>query len=1162
MTEREGNAGMTASVRDAKRELLARLLAEEGIAAGPEAIPRRAPGTDPPLSHAQEVLWLLHKATPGLTAYNSALAYRLHGAIDLAALTAAFDDLVARHEALRTRFVGTDDQPVQVVDASGGPALVVEDLRGLPPQDREGAAERVLQEHARRPFDLERDHAFRPVLVRIADDQAHLLLLTNHIISDAGSYGLILRELSALYAARHAGRTPALPEPAIQFGDFAAWERRELQGDRLRDRLRYWRENLLPAGPDLAVPTDHPRPPVPGFEGGRAMLTLPVALLDRAKALATAEGATLYMVLLAAYQLLLHRLSGQDDLVTGSAIAGRTRSETEGVIGYFSGALPLRTRFVEGESFRDLLARVRGTVLGALEHQDVPIEALVRELQAEGRAGHAPLFQAVLTMQDAQGARLELGDVSATPLEVETGATKFELTLLPTERPAGLELLLWYRADLFDPETADRFLSRFATLLAAAVDAPGAPIAGLALLPPSEQSELAAWNATAITLGSPTTMAALLAAAALRRAHETALVSGEDRLPWAELAAKACRLAHHLQAQGVGPDVAVGLCFDRSPDLVVGMMGILLAGGAYVPLLPDLPPARLAQQLQSSGARLVVTSSPHRDRLPSTVPLVCLDTDSAPLAAQPDTMPVCAATPASLAYILFTSGSTGVPKGVGVTHGNLVHYTRAIAHRLDLDLDGSAPWHGATVSTLAADLGHTSVFPILCASGTLHVVPAMVSRDAGQFTAYLAEHRLDLLKLTPSHFQALVGPEFLPEHLPRRWLVVGGEPCPWGLAQSVAARGVCRVLNHYGPTETTVGATTFEFGSTDVSRWSPATVPIGKPLPNVTAHVLDARQQPLPPGVPGELWIGGAGVARGYVGRADLTAERFADLHGERCYRTGDRVRRLPTGDLEFLGRLDAQVKVRGHRVELGEIEAALGQHPSVRQAVVALADDTLVAYVVEHAPVEDSALAAHLGGMLPDYMIPGAWVRLPRLPLTSNGKVDRTALPAPSSATESSHAAPPQGSTETRLAALWSEVLKQDAVGRHDNFFALGGHSLTAIRLLGKIAKQFGVRLPLRTLFENPTVAQLAQVLTPRHPLEAPLAALWAEVLKRETVAPDANFFALGGHSLIAIRLLGKIAKQFGVRLPLRVLFEHPTVQQLAPAIQAAGGHAAGDAS
>ena len=1069
----ETGAGSAAALRDAKRELLARLLAEEGVAEGVESIARRAESATAPLSHAQEVLWLLDRATPGLIAYNSTLAFRLRGPLDLAKLKAAVDGLVARHDALRTRFVAQGEGALQAIDAPVSADFLVEDIRSLAPEELDAESERRLREHARKAFDLAKDHMFRAVVVRRTENDASLLLLTHHIVSDAWSYGVMMDELSALYAGR------ALPEPAIQFGDYAAWEREQLTGDALRDKLSYWRENLMPVAPDLAIPTDRPRPTLPTFEGGRAMRIVPRALADQLKALAASEGATLYMVLLAAFQSALYRWSEQDDLVTGSAIAGRNRSETEKIIGYFSAAMPLRTKFVEGEPFRALLGRIRTTVLGALAHQDVPTEALVHELAAQGRPGHAPLFQAVLTMQENQGGRLELPGIEVEPLEIESGTTKFELTLLPSDRAEHLELLLWYRADLFEPATADRFLAHYATLLEAIVRDPNTAVDKLPLLARNERAELTAWNATARNLGAAATMTSLIQAAAAARGDAAAVRSGDTQITWRELSERGHQLAHRLIELGAGPDVPIGLCAERSVDLIVGLYGILASGSAYVPLLPDQPAQRIAQQVAESGARVVVSVAAHRALLADDITVVSLDTDAQVLAAKPAAAPEVSVKPEHIAYVLYTSGSTGTPKGVAVTHANLVHYTRSIASVLGVDLPASdKAWTFATVSTLGADLGHTSVFPALASGGVLHVLPRDVVMDSARFQAYAASHPIDVLKITPSHFQALVGAEMAREHLPSRWLVFGGEACSWELAERARAAGSCRVLNHYGPTETTVGACTFEVRE-HAERLLSATVPIGKPLPNVTAHVVDRTGELSPVGVPGELYIGGAGVARGYLHRDDLTRERFVTLNGERVYRTGDRVRRLPTGDLEFLGRLDQQVKVRGYRVELGEIETVLGQHPSVRQSVVAMHEGQLVGYVAVNSstPMDDADIAAHVAASLPDYMVPQLWVRLDAIPLTPNGKVDRKNLPAPVASGTAAASDAPATDAERQMAALWCEVLKKDAVGMHDNFFALGGHSLLAIRLLGKIAKAFGKRLTLRTLFENPTVSALAAV-------------------------------------------------------------------------------------
>jgi amino acid adenylation domain-containing protein len=732
----------------------------------------------------------------------------------------------------------------------------------------------------------------------------------------------------------------------------------------------------------------------------------------------------------------------------------------------------------------------------------------------------------VFTMQDAMLVPCELAGLDVEPYGVDLGATKFDLTLQPLATEAGLWLTLWYRTELFDDATGERFLGHLQQVLEAAVTDPSQRVSCLPLRSAAERAEVAAWNATDASEGPAATVTTLFEAAAARTPARTALISADGTLTYVELDARANQLAHRLRALGVTADVPVGLALDRSADAIVGLLGVLKAGGTYVPIPPDLPDARLAQQLTECGAQVVVTVAAHGDRLPRGVSAVCLDRDADLLAAGPTAAPPAVVTPASLAYVLFTSGSTGVPKGVGVTHANVVHYARAIS-RVFGDVPGGAPgdgfaaidgWHFGVVSTLGADLGNTCVFPALCAGGTLHVLAKEVTTDPAAFTAYASAHGLDVLKITPNHLRALTAgrsPAELAAVLPARWLVLGGEALAWELAERLLGAGRGRILNHYGPTETTVGVCTFAVTPAAVAAARAAgaqTVPIGRPLVNTRCAVLDGQRQPVPVGVPGELFIGGAGVTRGYFRRPELTAERFVDLAGEgRVYRTGDRVRWLPDGALEYLGRADGQVKLRGYRVELGDIEHELSSHPDVEQCVVVLSrrDDAPdiapqpVAYVVWH-PVRPGYAAAHatpvsaeqLGqelrawatARLPEYMVPAAVVVLDRLPLTPNGKVDRVALAAriATAAALDTYVAP-RSATEQALAAIWAEVLKPDRIGVHDNFITLGGHSLLAIRVLGKISRRLGVRLSLRTLFDAPTIEALAEVVE----MEVKLAAL-----------------------------------------------------------------------
>jgi amino acid adenylation domain-containing protein len=1095
---------------DQRSALLARLLADEGLDGRvARSIGRRTDADSAPLSYAQEVLWLLDRASPGLTAYNSPIARRIRGALDIGALGRAISAVVARHEALRTIFATRGDGSVQLPQPAAPDLLTLIDVRDAPAGERESRAVRALRQIADTPFDLTIAPPFHAALARIADDEAILLLLTHHIASDAWSYGIIFRELGALYDATVRGVPFGLPPVDLQFGDYAAWQREAVRGEAIEQQLAYWRERLA-ALPVLDLPTTRPATSAQGHAGARRAMLLPRATLDAVKGLAQQHGVTLYMVLLAAFQTVLHRYTGQDDIVVGSAVAGRTPPETEGIVGYFSQALPMRTRFDGDPRFAELLARVADTVLGTFEHQAVSLEALVLELQRV-HGGDAPLFRVVLTMQDANLSELRLGDTAVTPVELDAGATKFDLTLLVTERPEGLDLSLWYRTELFEAATVDRFLGHIRRVLDAAVADPAQRISELPLLSAAEEAQLATWEAPFGTELASTGDGPLLPVAislhAARSPAAVAVLEGEHLLTYAELADRAARLAHRLRALGVTTNTPVGLALERSADAIVAMLGIWQAGGAYVPLVPDLPAARLAQQATESGVRVVVTRAVHIDRLPPGLATIALDADAESLGEQPNTPVPLAAGPDDLAYILFTSGSTGVPKGVAVTHANLAHYTFAIVARLGFADGGWSDWplNFATVSTLGADLGHTAVFPALATGGVLHVLSPEVTTGAAQFADYFATHAVDLLKITPSHLQALIAGRSgaaLAAVLPRRWLVLGGEPLPWSLADTLLAVNRCRVLNHYGPTETTVGATTFELSAQTRAhaRDSGAqTVPIGRALPGVRLHVLDAHGARAPVGVPGELCVGGAGVAQGYFNQPERTTERFvADAFGgadARMYRTGDRVRWLECGMLEFLGRGDDQVKVRGYRVELGDIEQALGAHHNVARAAVLLrpaGDDSapvLAAYVVPKAAsgyagahaerLTAAAVTRFLAERLPDYMVPSAVVLLDALPLTANGKLDRAALPPldPGTKPEPSYVAP-RTSTETRLAAIWAEVFKRDQIGVTDQFLQLGGHSLLAIRILGKLTRTFGVRLPLRALFDAPTVEQLARMV------------------------------------------------------------------------------------
>ncbi|MBI3791954.1 MAG: amino acid adenylation domain-containing protein [Gemmatimonadetes bacterium] len=1120
-------------------DVLSRLLDEAGVTPDDAArIVPRADRASAPMSFAQELLWLLDRATPGLTAYNMPLARRVRGPLDRAALQRALDAVAARHEALRTRLTDAGGEPRQLVAPPGPVALTVVDLAATPADRREAEAARIVQERARTPFDLAAEPCFRATLVALAADDHVLVLESHHIAVDGWSLGIIQRELGEAYAAIRKGGGYAAPVPEVQYGDFAAWQRSRLTGAHLEELLAFWRTQLGDATEPLDLPTDRPRGRVATFEGAREVLRLDAAALGRIKAAAQREDVTLYMVLLAAFGAVLHRWSERANVLIGSGSAGRTQHETEPMVGYLNNTLVQRADFTGDPTVRELLARVKASALGAYDHQEIPLEKLVLELrQGADRLENAPLFDVVLTMQNVLAGGLALDGCTVEPFGAELGATKFDLTLLPSERPEGLLLNLHYRSELFRADTVRRMLAHLGRVLDAIATAPEQRVSAIALGSDEERSIVAAANDTRVDEGAPATLHALFEAQAARvgsrlavvgpRASATAAgsVAGTTAYTYVEVNARANQLARHLATLGAGRGTRVGVLLDRTGDAIIAMLGILKAGAAWVPMAVDAPKGRLVQQASDAGLVALVTASAHLALAPEGVTAIALDRDAAQLGALADGNLAATATPDDPAYVLYTSGSTGTPKGAIVTHRNIVHYARAVSRVLagtpaGTSGDGFAAvdgWRFGLVSSLAADLGNTSLVPSLLAGGTLHVLAREVATEPARFAEYVSVHALDVLKVTPNHLAALTAGRTgadLAAVLPRQWLVLGGEALRPAFARSLIAAGSCRVLNHYGPTETTVGVCTFEVTSASlaaVEALGAQTVPIGRPLANTRARVVDAHGHEQPLGVPGELWISGDGVSNGYLKRADLTAERFVDDAGARTYRTGDRVRRLADGTIEFLGRTDDQVKVRGYRVELAEVELALAAHPGVAQAAVVIrVDDAgepqLVAYAVarqagyavSHAdrPTREK-LAEWLAAQLPAHMLPQAVVLLGALPLTANGKVDKARLPAPD-ATES--AAPafvaPTTDTEVALAAIWADVLKRERIGVTDNFIELGGHSLMAIRMLGKISKTFGVRLPLRAVFEAPTVAALAELLD----VERQLAQL--EALEKKTGA------------------------------------------------------------
>ncbi|MFC8141644.1 amino acid adenylation domain-containing protein [Streptomyces paradoxus] len=1049
------------------------------------------------LSYGQEQMWFLNRLDPDSTQYLVPLLVRLTGALDAGVLADAWQRLTDRHEILRTRYGLHGEEPVQIVSERERVTLPLEDLTHLPEDEREGRVQAIVTGEIFVPFDLERDLPVRARLIRLGDQEHVLAVVFHHIACDAWSTDIVGQELSALYAALVKGEEPRLPDVAVQYADFAAWQRAEMSGATLERHLDHWKGELAGITP-IELPTDRPRKAVRDATGDTVAFSVPAVLAGRVQEFALERAATPFMVVLAAFQSLLARHTGSADVTVGTVVSGRGRPELQGMLGYGINTLALRGRWADGTSFRDLVDATKGTVLGAFDHQGVPFARLIDAVQPERDLSRNPLFDVALTMHGERTSAFALPGIAAEPYRAEGDAAKYDLDLqLRQDADGTLHGHLEYAVELFDRATAERLTGQLVRLLDAATAAPDADLAHLAFLGADEVRLLT--QGAAVTGEVTRTVHRAFEEQAARTPDAVAVHAAGEELTYAELNERANRIAHHLVGLGVGQETLVGVCLERGAGLMPALLGILKAGGAYLPLDPSQPCDRIGYMLQDAAAPVVVTERAHAELLNGLHdgPVLVLDgeEDRAALAARPVTDPAPRTDADSLIYVIYTSGSTGRPKGVGLTHANVERLFTVSAHQTGFRTDDV--W--TLFHSYAFDFSVWEMWGALLHGGRLVVVPKDVSRDPSAFLDLLVEQRVTVLNQTPSAFRALVAAarEGDPRvgELALRTVVFGGEKLevadlrPWADRLGLNAP---TLVNMYGITETTVHVTHHLLDEDDLARGSVS--PVGVPLDDLAVRILDAHGNLAPIGVPGEIHVAGRGVARGYLGRPALTAERFVPdpygAPGDRLYRSGDVARRLADGSLEFLGRNDAQVKIRGFRVELGEINAALTAQDGVRDAVVLVREDTpgdkqLVAYVVPAggAAPDPAGLRALLARELPEYMVPETFVALDALPLTVNGKLDAKALPAPAARVAASGYTAPRSALEERTAAVWGEVLGVDRVGVHDSFFDLGGHSLRAITLAGRL-REAGLDVGVRDLFEYRTVALLCEQLAGRAPV------------------------------------------------------------------------------
>ncbi|MGA9567228.1 MAG: amino acid adenylation domain-containing protein, partial [Candidatus Korobacteraceae bacterium] len=1062
--------------------------ARTGVVVPPmTGVPRES---EMPLSFAQQRLWFIDQLEPGSPLYNLASMYRMRGALNVSALKRTVNEIVRRHESLRTTFHNVDGYPVARISQELTLSLPIAEVTGATPEQREAELERLAHEEATKPFNLAVGPLLRVRLLRFSDDEHVLLLVVHHIVGDGWSGSLIAGEMAGIYEAFAQDRPSPLPELAIQYADFAVWQRQWLQGEVQDLQVDYWRRQLAGAPAMLELPTDRPRPAVQGHRGALQSYAIPQTLFEEVKAFSRAEGVTLFMTLLAAFQTLMAKYSGQDDIVVGSPIAGRVCTEVESLIGFFVNTVPLRTSLSGTLNVRDLLSRVKDVTLSAEAHQHIPFERLVEELQPERSLSYNPIFQVAFGLQNMPRQAFEAAGLQIQRSMVHPATSIFDMHWFASVTDERLLLRVEYDVDLFRAETIDRAVGHFEKLLGAFVAQPASRLADLSLLTDAEkQTLLVDWNDTYADYPRDVCAHELFEHSAALRPNNLAVVHHGRRLTYGELNRRTNQLAHHLRELGVGPESLVAICMDRSVDMVLSVLAVLKAGGAYLPLDPAYPKDRLAFMLHDAGVTVLLTQTEQLGQLPLLESVICMDRDWPIIHRQPTTNLPRTARTDNLAYVIYTSGSTGKPKGVEIEHRGLMNLVTWHQREYNVQPDDRA----TLLASPAFDASVWEIWPYLASGASLHIPDEETRMSPASLVKWLEGEAITLTFLPTPLAEAVLDAlkSIRPAELKLRALLTGGDK----LHQRPDPSLPFPVVNHYGPTENSVVTTWVP-----VSSDGDAAPPIGKPIANTRVYVLDESMAPVPVGVPGELFIAGDGLARGYRKRPETTAEKFvpnpfAVRPGDRLYRTGDRVRYLPDGNIEFLGRLDQQVKIRGFRIELGEIEAILGQHPAVKECVVDVREDLpgnkrLAAFIVADSGYHTSKQAIGEAGhqelvaeirawmkeRLPEYMVPTAFGLLESVPVTPNGKVNRRALPTPAYGRDEGHQyLEPRSLFEEQLAAIWSDVLHVSRIGVYDDFFELGGHSLLATQVVSRVRELAGVEVPLRFMFETPTIDGLA---------------------------------------------------------------------------------------